>query len=69
MRLSPSHEMRPDPLHCIQRNSTVALIQERSLDFLDGTPDSPQENSHISRGMLGSPSNTKELCVPQFNLR
>ena len=33
----------------------VAIKHERSLDFLDGTLDSPQENYHMYRGTLRSP--------------
>ena len=69
MRLSPCHEMRPDFPALVQSNSMVAIKHERSLDFLDGTLDSPQENYHMSRGTLGHRSNTKEFRVPQINSR
>ena len=61
MRLSPPCEMRTIPLHYVQSNSMVAIKHERSFDLLDAMPDSPQENSHMSRGTLRSPQQHKRV--------
>ena len=43
------------------------LKQEWSLEFLDGTPEFPQEDYYKSRGTMRSPQQSKELHVPQMN--
>ena len=48
--------MRCGPIHllCVQSNSVFHIKHKRSLDFLYGTPESPQEHSHKSSGTLSS---------------
>ena len=55
MRLSPCCEMRPDPLALRRKNFMLQLKQEWSLEFLDGTPEFAQEDSHKSRETMRSP--------------
>ena len=69
MRLSQCQEMRPDSPALGAEQSMVTIKHERSLDFLDGTPESPQEICHCVEGPWGHRSNTKEFCLPQINLR
>ena len=38
------------PLHCLQSNSVFHIKLEGRLDFLYGTPESPKEHRHKSRG-------------------
>ena len=47
MRLHHFREMRPVSLHCGQNNSVFTIKHERSLDFLDGTPESPRTLSQF----------------------
>ena len=42
-------------MHCMQSNALFAIKQVRSLDFLDGTKESPPEIPHKSRMTLMSP--------------
>ena len=54
----------PIPLHCLQSKSVFPIKHRRRLDFLDGTPESPQEHCHKSRGTLKSPQQHKRaLCT------
>ena len=48
MRHHPCQEMRLDS-PCMQSNPVFPIKHVRSLDFLDGTPDSPQEQGHKTR--------------------
>ena len=41
-------------MHCMQSNSVFPTKHVRSLDLLDGTPESPQEHCHKSRRTLMS---------------
>ena len=56
MQLEKNHEISPltmrlgpIPLQCLQSNSMFHIKHERRLDFLYGTPESPQEHHHKSR--------------------
>ena len=42
-------------MHCVLSNSMFPIQHERSLDLLDGNPESPQEQPHNSRMTLMSP--------------
>ena len=46
-------------LHCVQRNSVIPIKHIKSLDFLDTTPENPQENCHKTRRTLMSPQECK----------
>ena len=46
--------MRPDSLHCVQRNALLSIKQERSLDLLDGTTERPPKVPHKSRKTMMS---------------
>ena len=65
MRLPPRREMRLIPLHCMQSHSVFPIKYVRSLDMLDGTPESPQEHCHKMRRTLMSPQEHKiARCTP-----
>ena len=68
MRLSQCCEMRPDSPALGAEQCLVTIEHERSLDFLDGNTESPQENCYCLEGPWGQPSNTKEFCLPQMKL-
>ena len=53
MRLLPHREMRPDS-HALHSNFMFPNKHVRSIDLLDGTPESPQEHCHNSRRKLMS---------------
>ena len=53
MRLPPHHEMKPHSPAL--RAEQFHTKHDRSLDFLDGTPESHQEHCHKSKGTLMSP--------------
>ena len=61
----------PIPLHYLQRNSMLPIKDIRNLDFLDGTPENPQEHCHKMRRTLMSPQECKRnCCTPnQFKLK
>ena len=46
MRRSPPCQMSPVSLHCVQSNCVFPIKHVRNLDFLDWTPESPQEHCH-----------------------
>ena len=49
---------------CMLSNSMFPIQHERSLDLLDGSPESPQEQPHMSRITLMS---TKECEIVRCN--
>ena len=49
----------PIPLPCVQSNCVFPIKHIRSLDFLDWTPESPQQHSHKMRRTLLSPQECK----------
>ena len=49
-------------MYCVQRNALFPIKQERSLDLLDGTTESPPEIPHKSRRTLMSP---QECEIPR----
>ena len=52
-------------MHCMQSNSIFPIIHKRSLDLLDGNPESPQEHSHKSKITLMSPKECEFFpCIP-----
>ena len=54
-----------NPLHCVQSNSVFPIKLVRSLNVLDGTPESPQDHCHKMRGTLLSPQECKiAQCIP-----
>ncbi|MEH8812354.1 hypothetical protein RAF84_27630, partial [Klebsiella pneumoniae] len=69
------------PLHCVQSNSVLHITHERSLDFLDGTPEKPQEHCFKARGIdpevtvatrkssVDQKSTRDERLVPGFDSR
>ena len=65
MRLPPHREMRPDStaLHAEQFR-VPHKKPERSLDFLDGTPECAQEHCHNLEGPGGYRNISKVLNVP-----
>ena len=64
-KIPPSRQDDGPPLHCLQRNSMFLIKHERRLDFLYGTPESPQEHRHKSRETLKSLPQIKiALCTP-----
>ena len=67
----PYPQMRPDSAAMLAEQFLFHIKQERSLDFLDGTPESPQEYCHTSRGILMSPQQHERApCTPnQLNMR
>ena len=65
MRIPPHWEMKPFPLHCVQSNTVFPVKDIRTLDLLDGTPDSPQEHCQKTRRTLMSPQECKVArCTP-----
>ena len=71
MRHPPQQEMTPESLHGVQSNSMFPIKHIKSLNVLDGTQESPQENSHKTRGTLLSPQECKLVrCTPsQLEMR
>ena len=59
------------PLLCVQNNSRFPIKHVRSLDFLDWTPESPQEACNKTRRTLMSPQECKiSRCTPnQIDIR
>ena len=57
-------------MHWVLSNSMFPISHERSLDLLDGTPGSPQEQPRKSRMTLMSPKQCEiVLCNPnQFEM-
>ena len=57
-------------MHCVLSNSMFPIQHERSLDLLDGSPESPQEQPHMSRMTLMSPKECEMFrCNPnQFEM-
>ena len=57
-------------LHCVLNNSMFTILYERGLDLLDGSPESPQEQVHMSRMTLMSPKECEIVrCNPnQFEM-
>ena len=52
-------------MHCMRSNALFAIKQVRSLDFLDGTKESPPEVPHKSRRTLMSPQECQVArCSP-----
>ena len=49
----------PNPLHWVQSNSVFPIKHVRSFNVLDGTPESPQDHCHKTRGTLMSPQECK----------
>ena len=45
----------PIPLQCRQSKSVFHIKDERSLAYLDGIPETPQEHCHKARGTVTSP--------------
>ena len=64
MRLPLQREMRHKSLNCVLSNSMFPIQHERNLDLLDGSPESPQEQPHMSRMTLMSP---RECEIVQCN--
>ena len=65
MRLPPSREMRSDSPALHAEQFRVPNQQVRSLDLLDGTPESPQEHCHKSTRTLMSSQECKiAQCTP-----
>ena len=65
VRLPPRRETRPIPWDCMQSNSTFPITHVRSLDLLDGTPESPQDHPHKSRMTLMSQKECEIVqCIP-----
>ena len=65
MRLPPRLELSPDSLHCLQCNSRFQIKHVSSFDFLDGTPESPQEHPNKSQMTLMSPKECEMVqCIP-----
>ena len=57
--------MRPDSHVLCAENSVFHIKQVRSLDLLDGTPESPQEHWHMSSGTLMSLQESEiARCTP-----
>ena len=71
MKLPPHCELRPDSaaLHADQLHVPHQMRKEPF--FLDGTPESPQEHCHKSRGMLRSLQQRERApCTPdQLEMR
>ena len=55
MRQPPWREMRHKAPELGAVNSVFPIKHVRSLNVLDGTPESPQDHSHKTRGALLSP--------------
>ena len=70
MRLPLQREMRHKSLNCVLSNSMFPIQHERSLDLLNGSPESPQEQPHMSRMTLMSPKECEIVwCNPnQFEM-
>ena len=65
MRLPLHGEMRPDSPALHAEHFCVAIKHVRSLDLLDGTPESPQEHCHKARGSQRSPQERAIVrCTP-----
>ena len=69
MRLPPHHKRRPESPALHAEQFCIPHQHKRSLDFLDGTPESHQDHCHKSRGTLRSLQQHEELQVPQIILR
>ena len=65
MRLPPQRETRPDSLALGAQQIHVPNKTRKDLDFLDGTPESPQEHPHKSRMTMISPKEREIFhCIP-----
>ena len=51
-------------MRCVQSNSMVAIIHERSLDFLDATPDRPKKSFTCLEGRWGHQAIKKFSVYP-----
>ena len=52
-------------MHCMQSNSVFPIKHVRTLDLLDGTPESPQKHCHKPRRTLMSPEEYQiAQCTP-----
>ena len=65
MRLPYAVSCGPIPLQCVHSNYMLPIKRIRSLDLLDGTPQSPQDHCHKSRRALRS---TQEHEIAWCNL-
>ena len=65
MRHPPRRELRPESPALGAEHSVFTIKQVRDLNVLDGTPESPQENCHKTRGSLLSLQELKiAQCTP-----
>ena len=66
MRHPPRREMWLDSPALRAEQSRFPIKHVRSLDFLDGTPESPEDHGHKTRATLLSPQGCKiAQCTPR----